>query len=62
VVRIAQLPDARWEPGAVRQALMAGDPAIHIDVFRGDLLVSTHCLLAGEELLIASALAELLSP
>jgi D-glucosaminate-6-phosphate ammonia-lyase len=62
VVRIAQLPDARWEPEAVRQALMAGDPAIHIDVFRGDLLVSTHCLLAGEELLIASALAALLSP
>jgi len=62
VVRIAQQPDARWEPDAVRQVLMAGEPAIHIDVFRGDLLVSTHCLLAGEELLIAGALAALLSP
>jgi hypothetical protein len=40
--------------------LMAGDPPVHIDVFKGDLLVSTHCLRTGDELEIARQLVPLL--
>ena len=39
---------------------MAGDPPVHIDVFKGDLLVSTHCLRTGDELEIARQLVPLL--
>ena len=59
VVRIAPGRGASWDPDQVRAALMHGDPAIHLDLFRGDLMVSTHCLLPGEELVIARALAAL---
>jgi hypothetical protein len=40
---------------------MDGDPAVHIDVFRGDLLVSTHCLRPGDEFEIARQLVPLLA-
>jgi hypothetical protein len=44
----------------VQAALMAGEPSIHIDVFHSDLLISTHCLLPGEEQVIAREVAALL--
>ena len=59
VVRIAPAAGATWEPEQVQAALMAGEPSIHIDVFHGDLLVSTHCLLPGEEEVIARELMAL---
>jgi hypothetical protein len=40
---------------------MDGDPPVHIDLFKGDLLVSTHCLRTGDELEIARQLVPLLS-
>jgi D-glucosaminate-6-phosphate ammonia-lyase len=60
-VRISPTAVAQWEPRQVQAALMAGEPSIHVDVFRGDLMVSTHCLQPGEELAIARALTSLLS-
>ena len=56
VVRIAPAPDATWQPSVVQSALFANDPPIYVDVFRGDLLISTHCLQEGDELTIADAL------
>jgi hypothetical protein len=61
IVRIKPTPGASWEPRTVQAALMEGDPPVHIDVFKGDLLVSTHCLQAGDELEIARQLMPLLA-
>jgi L-seryl-tRNA(Ser) seleniumtransferase len=61
VVRIKPTPDASWEPRTIQAALMDGDPPVHIDVFRGDLLVSTHCLRPGDEFEIARQLVPLLA-
>jgi uncharacterized pyridoxal phosphate-dependent enzyme len=61
VVRIKPGPDASWEPRTIQAALMDGDPPVHIDVFRGDLLVSTHCLRPGDEFEIARQLGPLLA-
>jgi D-glucosaminate-6-phosphate ammonia-lyase len=60
VVRIRPADGADWEPERVQAALMAGEPSIHIDVFHSDLLISTHCLLPGEEQVIAREVAALL--
>ena len=60
VVRISPVADAQWEPRQVQAALMEGEPSIHVDVFRGDLMVSTHCLQPGEELEIAMQIPSLL--
>jgi seryl-tRNA(Sec) selenium transferase len=62
VVRVASTAGADWDPRAIQAALMEGEPSIHIDVFQGDLMVSTHCLQVGEEIAIARHLAALLSP
>ena len=60
VVRIMPAPGAAWQPRAVQAALMDGDLPVHIDLFKGDLLISTHCLRPGDELEIARQLAPLL--
>jgi L-seryl-tRNA(Ser) seleniumtransferase len=60
VVRIKPAPGAAWQPSAVQSALMEGHPPVHIDLFKGDLLVSTHCLRPGEELEVARQLVPLL--
>ncbi|MGI8477399.1 MAG: aminotransferase class V-fold PLP-dependent enzyme, partial [Thermomicrobiales bacterium] len=64
VVRVFPQRDA-WSPEAVRRDLMRpapGTPAIHVDVQRGGLQISTHCLLPGQELVIARRLGEILGP
>ena len=61
VVMIKPAAGASWEPRAVQAALMDGDPPVHVDVFKGDLLVSTHCLRPGDEFEIARQLAPLLA-
>jgi L-seryl-tRNA(Ser) seleniumtransferase len=58
MVTISPAPGATWQPSAVRAALFASDPPIYVDVFRGDLSISTHCLQEGDELVIADALNE----
>lgn len=62
VVRIAPTPGASWQPSAVQAALLTKDRPIHIDLFHGDLLISTHCLQEGDERIIANALAEAIGP
>ena len=49
VVRIQLSPDVPWTPETVQAELKHGTPPVHIDLFKGDLMVSTHCLLPGEE-------------
>jgi D-glucosaminate-6-phosphate ammonia-lyase len=61
VVRIVPTPDASWEPHPVRRALIDNDPSIFIDAYRGGLMISTHCLLPGEEEIIAGVLARRLA-
>jgi L-seryl-tRNA(Ser) seleniumtransferase len=56
VVRIAAISGATWQPSAVRSALFANDPPIYVDVFYGDVFISTHCLQEGDDLIIADAL------
>lgn len=51
---------ARWQPAAVRDALMRGDPPIHINAERGGLMISTHCLLPGDVEVIVERLDALL--
>jgi hypothetical protein len=61
VVRVSPTPGASWSPSTIQATLMAGDPPVHIDLFKGDLLVSTHCLRPGEEFEIARQLVPLLA-
>ncbi|MFN8591082.1 MAG: aminotransferase class V-fold PLP-dependent enzyme [Thermomicrobiales bacterium] len=61
VVRIVPADGAAWSPAKMQAALLAYEPSIHIDVFRGGLMVSTHCLLPGQEETIAWALIETVS-
>ena len=49
-----------WEPKAIRAALQAGDPPVHVDAPRGTLQISTHGLLPGQELIIAQRLHDVL--
>jgi D-glucosaminate-6-phosphate ammonia-lyase len=46
----------RWRPQAIRQALFNGDPAIHINVEWGGLMINTHCLRPGEERIVVDRL------
>ena len=48
VVRLLPI-HAAWDPSAVAAALLAGDPPIALFVEHGGLMISTHCLLSGEE-------------
>ena len=51
---------ARWQPAAVRTALMHGDPPVHINAERGGLMISTHCLLPGDVEIIVERIDALL--
>lgn len=59
VVRVLPVRGA-WQPAAVRDALAAGDPSIHVTVERGGLLISTHCLFPGEEITFVDRLSIIL--
>ena len=60
VVRL--LPtNGQWHPADIRDALRVGDPAIHLDVRQGGLLVNTHCLLPGDAEVIRDRLAASIS-
>lgn len=52
---------AAWDPGGVAAALLAGDPPIAIFAEHGGLMISTHCLLPGEEHTVVASLARLLN-
>lgn len=49
VVRIQLSPESAWTPSTMEAQLREGTPPIHIDLFQGDLMISAHCLLPGEE-------------
>ena len=49
-----------WDPKAIRRALIAGDPPIHLDAPRGTLQISTHGLLPGQEMIVAQRLRDAL--
>jgi L-seryl-tRNA(Ser) seleniumtransferase len=51
---------ARWQPAPVRDALMRGDPPIHLNAERGGLMINTHCLLPGDVEVIIDRLGTLL--
>ena len=51
---------AAWDPGTIAAALLAGDPPIAIFAEHGGLMISTHCLLPGEEHVIVAMLTQLL--
>jgi L-seryl-tRNA(Ser) seleniumtransferase len=59
VVRVFPVDEA-WQPGAISAALLAGDPPIAIFAERGGLMISTHCLLPGDEAAIVACLTRLL--
>ena len=59
VVRLHPV-DESWRPGEIRDELAAGAPSIHVTVERGGLLISTHCLLPGDEITIVDRLSTLL--
>jgi uncharacterized pyridoxal phosphate-dependent enzyme len=61
VVRIFPRDDA-WSPVAIRDALMAGEPSIHINVQQNGLMINTHCLLAGDDTVVIGRLEEELGP
>jgi L-seryl-tRNA(Ser) seleniumtransferase len=50
-----------WDPKAIRRALIAGDPPVHVDAVRGTLQISTHALLPGQEMIVAQRLHDALS-
>jgi hypothetical protein len=52
--------NADWKPVPIRDALMEAEPPIHINIDRGHLMVSTHCLLPGDVDVIADRLGRLL--
>jgi L-seryl-tRNA(Ser) seleniumtransferase len=58
VVRI--FPRSAWSPRAIRQAMAEGEPSVHINAEHGGLMVSTHCLLPGEEAILLASLIEAL--
>lgn len=59
VLRVWPRKDA-WSPAEIQQTLMAGDPAISINVERGGLMINTHCLQPGDlEIVIPRLLEEL---
>lgn len=47
IVRISPR-NADWKPVPIRDALMECDPPIHLNIDRGQLMISTHCLLPGD--------------
>ena len=55
VVRLLPI-HAAWDPSAVAAALLAGDPPIALFIEHGGLMISTHCLLPGEEVTVIATL------
>jgi L-seryl-tRNA(Ser) seleniumtransferase len=58
VVRV--FPRGEWSPRAVRQAMTDGEPSVHINAEHGGLMISTHCLLPGEEEIVLARLIQAL--
>lgn len=56
IIRVHPMAGAAWRSEAVRDAMMAGDPSVHINVERGGLLINTHCLREGDEMTLAASL------
>jgi D-glucosaminate-6-phosphate ammonia-lyase len=50
----------RWRPAAVRDALLASEPPIHVNVEHGGVMISTHCLLPGQPEIIVDRLRAIL--
>ena len=59
VVRLLPI-HAAWDPSAIAAALLTGDPPIALFVEHGGLMISTHCLLPGEEDIVIATLTRLL--
>lgn len=59
VVRLHPV-DGSWRPEDIRDELAAGEPSIHVTVERGGLLISTHCLLPGDEITFVDRLSTVL--
>lgn len=57
VIRVFPTGAAGWVPELVRDAMMAGDPPVHLNVERGGLMINTHCLREGDEMTLADRLA-----
>lgn len=53
--------DRLWEPKRVRKLLFAGEPPVVVDALWGTLQISTHCLLVGQELIVAERIDQVLS-
>jgi L-seryl-tRNA(Ser) seleniumtransferase len=51
---------AAWSPRTIAAALLSGDPPIAVFNEHGGLMISTHCLLPGEEVTIVERLTRLL--
>ena len=55
VVRVFPAGDA-WSPHAVRDALIAGQPSVHVNAESDGLMINTHCLQPGDESIIVERL------
>jgi hypothetical protein len=60
VVRVFPVGQS-WTPEVVAQSLMRGDPAIAVFDERGGLMISTHCLSAGDAEVIVERLVAALN-
>ena len=45
-----------WSPHAVRDALIAGQPSVHVNAESDGLMINTHCLQPGDESVIVERL------
>lgn len=59
VVRIFPVATA-WHPPAISASLLAGEPGIAVFAEHGGLMISSHCLMPGEEFIILERLHRLL--
>jgi len=59
VVRVFPVTNT-WSPEDIRKALIAGEPSIHINVEREGLMINTHCLRSGEDVIIGERLCHLI--
>lgn len=59
-VVMARPRNEAWDPSAMQQRLIAGDPSIHINASTHGVEVHTHCLLDGQAKTIVTAMRRLL--
>jgi D-glucosaminate-6-phosphate ammonia-lyase len=52
--------DGGWSATAVRDRLASGEPSIHVNAEAGGLMISSHCLLPGDERRIVAAVRSVL--